>query len=56
MEEGTTEEGQLWKGRFKYNPDGNSSVLGYSIRYKPSWTDPPGEKELIIMMSHSPAV
>jgi len=56
VEEGTTEEGQLWKGRFKYNPDGNSSVLGYSIRYKPSWTDPPGEKELIIMMSHSPAV
>ena len=56
VEEGVPGEGQVWKGMFKYSPEGNVSELGYSVTYEPCWTDPPGEKELIITMSHSPTV
>jgi hypothetical protein len=56
VQEGVAGEGQIWKGIFKYSPEGNPSELGYSAIYEPGWTDLPGEKELIITMSHSPAV
>jgi hypothetical protein len=56
VEEDVAGEGQVWKGIFKYSPEGNASELGYSVTYEPDWTDPPGEKELIITMSHSPTV
>lgn len=56
LEEGTPLDGQVWKGIFKYNPKGKASELGYTVIYAPGWADLPGEKELIITMSHSPIV
>jgi hypothetical protein len=56
LEEGTPPDGQVWKGIFKYNSKGKASELGYTVIYEPSWADLPGEKELIITMSHSPTV
>lgn len=49
-------DGQGWKGVFKYNPEGMASKLGYILTYEPCWTDVPGDKELIITLSHSPTV
>lgn len=54
--ESIPEEDQVWKGIFKYNPQGKPSQLQYSVTYEPDWIDEPGEKELIIIMSHSPVI
>ena len=55
VEVGTAEDGEKWRGVFKYNSEGGASTLAYTVTYRPTWAVPAGDKALVITLNHTPA-